>query len=404
MPTRRTSRIKAPALLTVALLALAGTGSITDAAKCYPKPKDSLTPTVTDAPVAEELFPATQGSFGYGHETEGSSFPSQPTTDVPAALSASYEEALTSDSSVAQTPSEGSLESNEVSQGSSTQTKGSSDVSTSNSTSTSTGDHATFGEITSPSGKCVMGNPNAGDITREQVDWVWKNTMEQDVLQFQNLIIDQLITNKGKLSYCVRWDTYMKLEKALASKFQAKLEKQINLWNRWLVGYQCWPIDKIEISIVAYAVKDKSIMDWTDDSLGTIYEGILDGEGSPKCPDEYYKHQGQAASADTSACKSEPFDMSFWPSTRPGDGAMGTGGDWGQRVEINDMLATMDGDDMWVLLHEMGHGFGLPELYVDSNKPADFPSCVMDNDAKLTDADGWLVRNVLEHINSCYNF
>ncbi|EEY62717.1 uncharacterized protein PITG_14502 [Phytophthora infestans T30-4] len=228
--------------------------------------------------------------------------------------------------------------------------------------------------------------------------------MEKYIPQFKNLIFDQLVTNKGKLSYCVRWDNDKKLEKAVATKFQAILEKQINLWNRWLVGYQCWPIEKIEVSIVAYAVKDKSIMDWTDDSLGTIYEGILDAEGSPKCPDECYKHLNQAASADTSACKSEPFDMSFWPSTKPGDGAIGTGGDWGQRVEVNDMLNTMDGEEMLVLLHEIGHGFGLPEMYVDKNKPADYPACVMDNSATLTDGDGWLLRSVLEHIKSRYNF
>ncbi|KAG3118158.1 hypothetical protein PI124_g3712 [Phytophthora idaei] len=404
MPARRTSRITAPALLTVALLALVGTGLFTDAAKCYPKPKDPLTPTVTDAPVVEDLSPSTQGSFGSSQETEGSAYPSQPTTDAPAAQSSSYEETPTSDSSAAQNPTESSFESSEVSQGSSTQTQGSSDVSTGKSTSTSTGEHATFGDVTSASGKCVMGNPNAGDVTRDQVDWVWKNTMEEYIPQFKNLIFDQLITNKGKLSYCVRWDNDKKLEKAVATKFQAMLEKQINLWNSWLVGYQCWPIEKIEVSIVAYAVKDKSIMDWTDDSLGTIYEGILDAEGSPKCPDECYKHLDQADSADTSACKSKPFDMSFWPSTKPGEGAIGTGGDWGQRVEVNDMLNTMDGEEMMVLLHEMGHGFGLPDMYVDKNKPADYPACVMDSGETLTDGDGWLLRSVLEHIKSRYDF
>ncbi|KUF98721.1 Coiled-coil domain-containing protein 93 [Phytophthora nicotianae] len=392
MPARRTSRISTPALLTVALLALAGTGSVTDAAKCYPKPKnDALTPTVTDAPVVEDPSPATQGSFESNQETQGSSFPTETTTEAPAAQTGSYEETPTTESSGAQTPTESSFESSEVSQGSTTQTQASSDVSTGNSTSTSTGEHATFGDVTSTSGKCVIGNPNAGDVTREQVDWVWKNTMEEYIPQFKNLIFDQLITNKGKLSYCVRWDNDKPLEKAVASKFQAMLEKQINLWNRWLVGYQCWPIEKIEVSIVAYAVKDKSIMDWTDNSLGTIYEGILDAEGSP-------------TNADTSACKGKPFDMSFWPSTKPGEGAIGTGGDWGQRVEVNDMLNTMDGEEMLVLLHEIGHGFGLPEMYVDKNKPADYPPCVMDNSPTLTDGDGWLLRSVLEHIKSRYDF
>ncbi|OWZ06685.1 Neutral zinc metallopeptidase [Phytophthora megakarya] len=228
--------------------------------------------------------------------------------------------------------------------------------------------------------------------------------MNKYVPQFKNLIFDQLVTNKGKLQYCVRWDNDHKLEKATASKFQEMLTRQMNLWNEWLAGYECWPYEKIDIEITSWAVKDKSIMDWSDDSLGTIYEGILDDEGIPKCPDECYKHQNQAASADTSGCKSKPFDMSLWPSEKPGDGAIGTGGDWGQRVEINDMLNTMDQDHMMVLLHEIGHGFGLPEMYVAENKPAGYPACVMDDDLRLKDGDGWLLRVILENIKSRYSF
>uniref|UniRef100_M4C2J0 Neutral zinc metallopeptidase n=1 Tax=Hyaloperonospora arabidopsidis (strain Emoy2) TaxID=559515 RepID=M4C2J0_HYAAE len=264
-------------------------------------------------------------------------------------------------------------------------------------------EHATFGDITSGSDKCVVGNPSTY-VTREDVDWVWQNTMEKYVPPFTNLIFDQLVTNNGSLSYCVRWDTDKKLTKAVASKFQRMLEKQLNVWNHWLVGYNCWPVNKIDVTIVGFAVRDKSIMDWSDDSLGTIYEGVLDDVGSPMCPEECYKHKGQAASADTSACKDKPFDMSFWPSTKPGEGAIGTGGDWGQRVDVNDMLASMENDQMMVLLHEIGHGFGLPEMYEAENKLSSFPACVMDDDDKVTDGDGWLLRSILENIKSRYDF
>ncbi|KAG3118127.1 hypothetical protein PI124_g3715 [Phytophthora idaei] len=202
--------------------------------------------------------------------------------------------------------------------------------------------------------------------------------MSKDVPEFKNLIFDQLVTNKGKLSYCVRWDNEKSLTKATASKFQAVLEKQINVWNRWLAGYECWPYNHI----VGYAVKDKSIMGWSDDSLDTIYEGILDGEGSPKCPDECYKHQGQAASADTSGCKGKPFDLTL----------------------LNHFLEYLDKEEQMTLLHEMGHGFGLPEMYVAENKPSGYPTCVMDEDEMLTDGDGWLVRSILENIKSRYDF
>ncbi|KAE9272431.1 hypothetical protein PR003_g30203 [Phytophthora rubi] len=238
---------------------------------------------------------------------------------------------------------------------------------------TSAVNHASFGKITSGSGKCITGDPTTY-VTREDMDWVWKNTMTKEVTGFNNLIFDQVVNNKGHLNYCVRWDTNKKLTKAAASKFQAMLERQINVWNRWLAGYNCWPYDKINISVVGFAVRDKYIMDWDDDSPGTIYEGILDNEGSPKCPDECYKHL---------------------PAPIPADA---------RRVWVDDMLKDIDQAELYVLLHEMGHGFGLPEMYVDENKPAGFPECVMDMGFEMTDADGWLLRSIYENVKSRYNF
>ncbi|KAL3659035.1 hypothetical protein V7S43_015919 [Phytophthora oleae] len=64
----------------------------------------------------------------------------------------------------------------------------------------------------------------------------------------------------------------------------------------------------------------------------------------------------------------------------------------------------MDQEHMMVLLHEMGHGFGLPEMYVAENKPSGYLECVMDEGYTLTDGDGWLLRSILENIKDRYNF
>lgn len=378
MPPHWAPRFATPSMLTVTLLVLVGGFAVGDSSKCLPKQANSIPPQMLDPDA---------GSLETAQEFDA---PSSPTIEGPPPPSGSLDLPAT------QPPIETFIESGSWHHGSS---QSSSNVSTASSSK-----QATFGDVTSASGQCVMGNPNGEGLTREMVDEVWTRTMKDYIPPFKNLIFDQLITNQGKLSYCVRWDNDQKLTKAVASKFQEMLNRQMNLWHRWLVGYQCWPLEKVEITVVAFAVRDKSIMDWTDDSLGTIYEGVLDAEGSPQCPEECYKHQGQADQADTSACKNEPFDMSLWPSTKPGEGAIGTGGDWGQRVEVNDMLKVMDEDEMLVLLHEIGHGFGLPEMYEAKNKPADYPPCVMDNNPTLTHGDGWLLRSVLEHIKSRFDF
>ncbi|GMF38142.1 unnamed protein product [Phytophthora lilii] len=381
--------------------------------------EDTSTPTVTEAPTVVEAdaddvteaptefsetsqfttpAPATESSY----TGQGSPLPSEASNQgFPESSNAGQ------GSFPAQTSADGSAdESVNSGQGSFTaQTStGGSTGGVSQTDSSNTTGHASFGDVTSASGQCVVGDPNTY-LTGKDADWIWINVMAKYVPDFKNLIFDQLITNKGALSYCVRWDNDKKLSKSVASKFEAMLTSQLNLWHDWLVGYDCWPIEKISVDIVGYAVRDASLLDWSDDSLGKIYEGILDSEGSPQCPDECYKHLGQAKSADTSACKGKPFDMSLWPSTKPGEGAIGTGGDWGQRVEVNDMLASMDQEQMMVLLHEIGHGFGLPELYVAENKPrSDFPPSVMDNSLTLTDADGWVLRRVLENIKTRYDF
>ncbi|KAL4111634.1 hypothetical protein PRIC1_003312 [Phytophthora ramorum] len=267
----------------------------------------------------------------------------------------------------------------------------------------STSGAATFGDVTSGSGKCVVGNPSAY-VSTEYVDWVWEKRMSKYVPSFNNYIFDQLITNKGTLDYCVRWDSKEKLSKTDASKFEAMLTRQFQAWNEWLIGYDCWPIEDIKVNVVGFAVRDVSLLDWNDDSLGKIYEGTLDSDNIPQCPDECYKHRDFAASSDTSSCNGAPFDMSLWPTQNMGGGA---GGDWGQRVDAESMMATLDNDQLVIVAHEIGHGFGLPDFYEATDKPADdFPVCIMNagSSQTITPSDGWMLRRVLENIKSRYTF
>ncbi|KAG7384672.1 hypothetical protein PHYBOEH_009346 [Phytophthora boehmeriae] len=73
-----------------------------------------------------------------------------------------------------------------------------------NGTTSGGGGAISFGDITSGSDKCVIGNPNTY-LTGKDADWIWENVMKEYIPTFNNLIFDQLVTSKGSLSYCPRF-------------------------------------------------------------------------------------------------------------------------------------------------------------------------------------------------------
>ncbi|EGZ17429.1 neutral zinc metallopeptidase, partial [Phytophthora sojae] len=408
MAARGTSRIFTRRLLIAAAVALVACSSITSAAKCTIKKRPTTyAPSATTAPGVSFDFPDTDTpTVTDSPEQQTPDSPVQTTTDAPEnPTTGSSEESsnggTTGSMPKAQDSTEGS--SGETTGSLPTQASTEGSIAQAPSTGNSSGAHATFGDVTSGSGKCVVGNPNAY-ISTKDVDWVWTQRMSKYVPEFKNYIFDQLVTNKGKLSYCVRWDSTNKLSKSVASKFEAMLNRQFKAWNEWLIGYDCWPFEQIDVKIVGWATRDASLFDWSDDSLGTIYSSEKDADGVPQCPEACYKHKDFAASADTSGCKGKPFDMSLWPTLGQGGGA---GGDWGQRVDAENMLASLDQEQLTIVAHEIGHGFGLPDFYETTDQPnEDFPVCVMKagSSRTVTPGDGWMLRRVLEHIKSRYKF
>ncbi|POM67855.1 Neutral zinc metallopeptidase, Zn-binding site, partial [Phytophthora palmivora] len=163
------------------------------------------------------------------------------------------------------------------------------------------------------------------------------------------------------------------------------LERQYAAWNHWLIGYDCWPYNEIKVNIVGFAVKEASLLDWTDDSLGTITVGSLDSDGVPQCDQSCYRFydNGPGSWSDTSSCKGEPFDISLWPKQGLEGGF---GYDWGQEVNLENMLSTIDEDQLVIVAHEIGHGFGLPDFYETEDKPNDqWPNCIMMAGSSMTE-------------------
>ncbi|GMG15114.1 unnamed protein product [Phytophthora fragariaefolia] len=273
----------------------------------------------------------------------------------------------------------------------------------------------TFGNITSEPGECVIANPTEY-ISEEYLDWVWENRIgpnvdtsneaNWNVMANKNYHMDKLVHNNGSINYCVRWNAKGNLDKITASRFQMILERHFNAWNDWLIGYNCWSFEEVKVNMVGWAAEQASQFEWTDESLGKIYEGDLDSDGVPQCPDECYRFYSNDDNvwSDTSACRGEPFDISFWLNENI---PYGFGYDWGQEVGLNDTMQNLyDGNIMFVG-HGIGHGFSLPDFYGLETKPAkDFPNAIMMaySSTTITPSDGWILRRVLDHVRSRYDF
>ncbi|KAK1933948.1 hypothetical protein P3T76_011708 [Phytophthora citrophthora] len=273
----------------------------------------------------------------------------------------------------------------------------------------------TFGKITSKSGECVVAEPTEY-ISEEYLDWVWQNRIgpnadtsdkaNWNVMANKNFLMDKFVHNKGSINYCVRWDSKTKLPKNVASLFQGILERHYNKWNKWLEGYNCWPFTELKVNMVGWAAKDKTQFQWTDNSLGPFYEGSVDSDGVPQCPDECYRFYDNVNNqwSDTSACPGEPFDVSFWLKE---DIPYGFGYDWGQEVSLNDTLSNLYDENILFIGHEIGHGFGLPDFYGLETKPSkDFPNSIMMaySSTTITPSDGWMLRRILDHVRDRYKF
>ncbi|KAL4164101.1 hypothetical protein KRP22_004722 [Phytophthora ramorum] len=375
----------------------------------------NFTPTTTTAPTTssgmdEQTPPSSDTATSAASSEYESTTPTESSSNTPTMASGPGDQGgsqatqTTSSSNTAQSTASSSDTASSATQGGSDATQGGSDATQ---TSPSSGEHASFGDVTSKSGECVVGNPDKY-ISTADVDWVYENRMGENVTGNHNWIFDHIVTNKGSLNYCVRWDSTEKLSKTVASKFQTMLERQYAVWNRWLIGYGCWPYSEIKVNMVGFAVKEASLLDWTDDSLGTIYAGDLDAEGVPRCPQACYRFFDNAPSvkawADTSSCKGEPFDLSLWPKQGLEGGF---GSDWGQEINLENMLQTIDQEELTIVSHEIGHGFGLQDFYEEADKPnKDFPPAIMmaGSSMSVTDSDGWMLRRAYEHIMSRYNF
>jgi len=202
------------------------------------------------------------------------------------------------------------------------------------------------------------------------------------------------------------------------------LDEAINGWTDWLVNYDGWEYDHVDVKIVGWAVLDKNcLLDLQEDEI--VYDYLLSDYDSsydtsngveeipnllPSAPSELsrFDHFSSGIGYDYPGGLDKRFDMYLW-ATQGFPSIGGCGGDWGQRLSDDAYLNMINsGFGVHVLEHEIGHGFGLTDFYggegaSDGFPPGGFPggenSLMMAGSAsKITDFDGWMLRYVWSHI------
>lgn len=249
-------------------------------------------------------------------------------------------------------------------------------------------------------------------------DWIWNNRIvAEKSTERRNIIFDQIIAGKGTINYVVKWQSHKQLTLEQRQKMEKLVSDSINGWNSWLAGYENWPYEHIDVKIVGWAVIDEScILDRQPDEIvytDTIpydsqYDNVPDRENNP-VPD---KEPLAPSSLSRFDHFSDPnyeypggldkrFDMYLW-GTQGFPSIGGCGGDWGQRLSDDAYINMLDGSNIHVLEHEIGHGFGMTDFYGGEGESNGFPpggfpggenSLMMAGSAtKITDFDGWMLR------------
>lgn len=224
---------------------------------------------------------------------------------------------------------------------------------------------------------------------KEVWDHCEKTYNNGDLYAFKNYGWDQLIANEGTINMCVRWESSETVTAAQRTKVATALQQQYQKWFKWVYGFDNFPYTEVKVNVVGWAVKDKSLL--AGDVSGINVYTDTDAEGIPQCAESCgrFFHQdndysGCAAGAD------QHYDHSLWLT----DGLSGgTGGDWGQRVGREYFMELLDAANIHILLHEMGHTFGLDDFY--DWTPTGITNFIMlaGSSTEVTDFDGWMLRN-----------
>lgn len=245
---------------------------------------------------------------------------------------------------------------------------------------------------------------------RSSIEWVYKNRMvKEGSVSRRNTIFDQIYAGNGTLNYVVRWQSKEKLTLEARKKMESMISRQINNWAQYLVGYDGWPYDHITVKIVGWAVTDSSIIEdkqsdeivYIDCSYDSLSEGSSIPSQLPNAPSAISRFDHfEDSNYSYPDGLDKRFDMYLWGTTGFNGGA---GGDWGQRMSEEYILSQLDSNEVHILEHEIGHGFGLPDFYEEADRPSGgFPTNTImwaGDSMSITSWDYWMLRYTWSQLN-----
>ncbi|MBN1308615.1 MAG: hypothetical protein JXA18_11895 [Chitinispirillaceae bacterium] len=242
-----------------------------------------------------------------------------------------------------------------------------------------------------------------------KVDWIWENVIKRTVIGggrgSYNTFFDQLhaSASMGTFQVCIRWhsDTLV-LSSTQRDKMESMLNRMMGQWTSKLKGYDGWPWDTIPVRISGWAGYEERFFQWSESDNGVpIYIGDDSFENAPQCPQScgrFFHTDRNYTYPNCPGGAKNHYDFSSWHSDADKMDGMGFGSDWGQRTQAKSTITGMDGQ-MGIMLHEMGHGFFLPDFY-DVDVPGGNPRCVMVAGAafEVTEYDEWMLKRVYSEL------
>ncbi|KAH8898877.1 cellulose-binding family II protein [Thozetella sp. PMI_491] len=230
-------------------------------------------------------------------------------------------------------------------------------------------------------------NPPSNLVTPLKQVWDHCLATYTDLFGFRNYGWDQIMATNGTLKVCVRWDSNVAVTEAQRMQVATALNKQYQNWFKWLYGYDNFPFSSIPVSVVGWAVRDKSLLQGSTSGID-VYTN-KDESGVPQCDPacgRFFHQTGDYSSCPGGA--THHYDNSLWLTAGL---TGGFGGDWGQNIGSEYFMGILGSDSIHILEHEMGHTFGLDDYWT----PTGVTNFIMlaGSSTVITDFDGWMLRN-----------